>query len=100
VIHFDISNIKKEILELESKTNAAGFWDNPETSTIVVTKMRRLQNKLDNFKSLESELNNLKELNELLILELDEEMAKQILEDTKNIENKIDNLELETLLSR
>lgn len=100
MIHFDISNLEKEIAELENKTNVQGFWDNPETSTVVVTKMRRLQNKLDKFKSLESELNNLKEMNELLMEEQDDEMVKQILEDTKKIEAKIDSLELETLLSR
>jgi len=99
VIHFDVSAMAKSIKELEEEANVPNFWDNPENSTKIVTKMKRLQSRLAKFNNLESELNNLVELNELLILESDEGLSKQVLKDTEIIEKNINALELETLLS-
>ena len=97
MIHFDILGIEKTIEELTQETNLPGFWDNPECSTEILTKMKRLQNKLEKFKALENELKSLAELNDLLLLEPDENLSKQVIHDTEIIEKNIDALELETL---
>lgn len=100
MIHFDISGIENQIEKLEIEIHSSGFWDKPEISTVVITKLRKLQSKLEKFKNLENELQNLKELNEFLLLEPDEGMSKQVLKDTKIMGDNINVLELETLFSR
>ena len=47
MIHFDINNLINEIKLLNEKTNIPNFWDNPEKSTPIVTKLRRLELKLE-----------------------------------------------------
>ena len=36
-----ITELKKEIKELEAKTNDQGFWDNNQESSNILTKMKR-----------------------------------------------------------
>jgi len=99
VIHFDTASLGNQIKELELEMNKPDFWDNSDTSTAIATKMKKLQNKLESYQNLKNELNNLYELNDLLIGEPDENMAKDIIRDTVKLEEAISKLELETLLS-
>ena len=99
MIHFDIDNLKKEIKELEDKTTSSGFWNDKANSSNVLTKMKQLQNKVEKFEKLKNEFNNINELNNLLLEELDESLALDVLKDTKKLEQNLEELELETLLS-
>jgi len=96
-------NIKKmeaEIKELEAKTAEPGFWDDQQNSSTVLTKMKRLQNKVEKFKKLQTEYENLESLNELLLIEEDIELGKEVLKNTDKLEKEIEHMQLETLLSR
>lgn len=99
MIHFDIPNIVIEIKILEEETKQEEFWNNSENSTIVLTKLKRLQKKLEKYTKLENEIKNLEDLNDLLINELDEEIAKEVLRDTEKFKQELDRMELETLLN-
>ena len=99
MIHFDISKLEQEIKKLEEQVNQPDFWNDSEKSTPIITKLKRLQNKLASYNKLLEDLTNLKELNELLLLDNDEELGKQLLTNSADIQNKIEKLELETLLS-
>lgn len=99
MIHFDIANLQKELKELEDITNLPDFWQNPEKSTPILTKMKGIQNRLDRYNKIESELLNIENLNDLLILEYDEELSEELISNTKNLEKEIDKLEIQTLLS-
>ena len=94
-----IVELKKEIKELEAKTNEQGFWDNNQESSSVLTKMKRLLNKVENFEKLRNELENLESLNELLLQEEDIELGKEVLKNTSKLEESLEKLEMETLLS-
>ena len=56
-------------------------------------------NKLNNFKKINSGLENLKDMNELLQQEPDEELVKELLNNTIYTEKEIDKLEITILLS-
>ena len=99
MIHFDISGLSEKIKELEKQVSAEGFWDNQETSSKVLTELKRMQNKVEKFNTIKTELKNLEELNELLLLEEDVEMGKALLKATETLKEKIEKIELETLLS-
>ena len=80
---FDIIGLKKEIQDLHNKTLEEGFWNNTENASIILTKLKRLQNKQDKYKKLQNELNNLLEMNELLLIEEEPELAKEVLRNTR-----------------
>ena len=95
----NINNIESEIKKLEAKTSEADFWNDQQNSGLVITKMKRLQNKLARFKKIEIEYENLSSLNELLLEEEDAELGKEVLKNTEKLEEEIEHLQLETLLS-
>jgi len=61
--------------------------------------MKRLLNKVENFEKLQNELENLESLNELLLQEEDIELGKEVLKNTSKLEESLEKLEMETLLS-
>ena len=99
MIHFDTSNLELELKGLESKTNSPDFWQNPEKSTPILTKMKSIQSKLDKYKKINDELSNLENINDLLILEYDNDLAEELITHTNSIEEEISKLEIQTLLS-
>jgi peptide chain release factor 2 len=58
-----------------------------------------LERKINSFETIKTNLNNLLEMNELLLNEYDEELGKDLLLQTTNLTHKIEQLELENLLS-
>lgn len=99
MIHFDIDNLKIELKQLESKTNQPDFWQNPEKSTPILSKIKGIQNKLDKYNKIESELLNISNLNDLLILDYDRELSEELIANTTILEKEIEKLEIQTLLS-
>ena len=99
MIHFDITNLELELKELEAKTNSPDFWQNPEKSTPILTKIKGIQNKLEKYNKIQSELSNIENLNDLLILEYDKDLSEELISTTIFLEKEIDKLEIQTLLS-
>jgi len=99
VIHFDITNLELELKELESKTNLPDFWQSPGKNTSILTKIKAIQNKLEKYNKINSELSNIENLNDLLILEYDKELADELIANTISLEDEINKLEIQTLLS-
>ena len=94
-----ITQLESEIKELEKEINQPEFWENQQNSSNVLTKMKRIQNKVNNYRKLENELENLESLNELLLQDEDVELAKEVLKNTAQLEHDLEKIELETLLS-
>ena len=94
-----IENLKKELKELEKESLQENFWENQENSSKVFSKIKVIQNKINSYEKLFSELNNLIELNQLLNLEPDNDLLKELLKNSNSIISKIDDLEIQTLFS-
>ena len=99
MIHFDVENKEKELKELESKTTENNFWNDTENSSKVLKQINNLKSKVERFKKINNELNNLLEMSELLQAEEDEELAKELLKSSYTLEKDIEKLEITTLLS-
>ena len=95
----NVSKIEEDIKILEEETAKPNFWDDQQSSSVVLTKMKRLQNKLEKYKRLENEFKDIQSLNELLLVEEDVELGKEVLNNTKRLEEEIEHMQLETLLS-
>lgn len=96
---FDIPNVEKQLKDLEEQTLSNDFWNDSKNSSIVLQKIKLLKQKKENYVRIRDTLSNLLDMNELLTLEMDEELVKELLLDTKQLEKNIEKLEVETLLS-
>ena len=96
---FDIYKIEVELKDLENQTIQEGFWNDSKTSSKVLARIKQLKSKCTSFRKIETEIQSMLELTELVELEPDEDVAKDILKNTKKIEKELEKLELETLLS-
>ncbi len=99
MIHFDIAGIQVELKKLQEITNMPDFWNNPEKTTPVLSKIKSLQTKLSTYNKIESELTNIEGLNDLLISEYDKELSEELISNTNKLEDEINQLEIQTLLS-
>ncbi len=99
MIHFDISGLEKKLSELEKETTKADFWNDSQNSAIVLKQMTSLKSKIESFRKVKVEFDNIYELNELLKLEPEEELEKELIAGIKAIESKLEKLEISTLLS-
>ena len=96
---FDIPNLETKLKELEEQTTKQEFWEDTENTTKVLSEIKKIKGKYTKYKELEKELNNLLELSELVQQEYDEEIAIDIIKNTKKEQRNLEKLELETLLS-
>ena len=97
--HFDIARLENELKNLESKTLKEDFWQDAKHSNKVLAKIKSIKNKVNEYRKIENEIQNLNELTELTNMEPDEEIAKDIIKSTKTIEQEVEKLEIATLLS-
>ncbi len=99
MVHFDISRLENELSNLEKQTTEPVFWNDTQNSSSVLKKITALKSKIESYKKVKVEFDNIYELNELLKLETDEELEKELISGIKKIEKSIDKLEISTLLS-
>ena len=89
MIHFDIATLEGKLQNLQEKTNAPR----------ILWRLKSVQNKVNKYTSIKQNLQNLLDLNELLCLEEDNELIKELLKDTLKLQKELEDLELQTLLS-
>lgn len=100
MILFDIATLEQQLKELESETVKEEFWQKaPSETGKVLSQIKQIKNKVEQYKKIEEEILNLQDLTELANMENDESVAKDILKSTSNLEQEIEKLQLETLLS-
>ena len=97
---FDIEKLENRLQELEAETVKEEFWqkDSKETGKILA-EIKQIKNKIVQYRKTEQETENLIELTELANLDNDEDVAKDIIKSTAKLENEVEKLELQTLLS-
>ena len=96
---FDIAKLEKDLEELEKKTIEQNFWEDTKKSNNILTQIKNIKSKCISFRKIEKEIKNLQELTELVNLEPDEEIAKDIIKNTTKLIKEFEKLELQTLLS-
>lgn len=99
MIHFDIISLESNLKDLENKTTNPDFWNDSKNSNIILTKIKSLKNKSHKYRYLEKEILGLYDAIELLKIEYDEDIAKELVINIKNIEKELEKFEIETLFS-
>ena len=98
-IALNLDNQNEKLKTLENKTLENGFWDNLNTSNVILKQIKDIKSKLKIYNDISKQLSDLKDLNELLIMDTDEELEKQLVFLTKKVKNDIEKFEIQTLLS-
>ena len=96
---FDIEKSTKQLKDLENETLKEDFWKDSKNSSKILSQIKKLKSKCNDFKEIKIEIENLEELTELINLEPDEELAKEIIKNTKRLEKSVEKLELTSILS-
>lgn len=96
---FDIAKLEEQLQILEKQTMEENFWNDSKNSSKILTQIKGIKNKTNEYKKLENEIINLQELTELLQLEPDEEIAKDILKNTNKLQKEVEKFEITTFLS-
>ena len=99
MIHFDIDTLKQRLIFLEKKTLEESFWTDNNNNSSVLREMSNIKSKIEKYNNLKSEFDNLKDLSDLLKLESDDELARELIKNIAKIEGEITSLEINTLLS-
>jgi peptide chain release factor 2 len=88
------------ISNFEEKMAAPGFWDDPEQAQDVISEMNAVKSNVDAFEKLQQEYEDAAMMAELAEEEGDEELAAETAEAIKGIVAKVDDFELQLLLSQ
>ena len=89
----------REVDELEMKSAQPGFWDDPEASQKVVSRMGSLKEKIEAFNRMYAQWEDLITLCELAIESEDESMLEELETGFAELEESISRQKLQTLLT-
>ena len=98
----DVLNIKaakERIAELNEETARDGFWDDLENSQKVLQETKSLERKIEKFKQLSDNLEDIITLIELSIEEDDESSVEEIKAESEAFKAKLEDEKLSTLLT-
>ena len=97
--HFDIPRLEQRLKELEEETTKQEFWNDIQNSNKVLQEIKLTKSKCTEYRKVEEEIYNLEEMTELVNMEYDEQIAKEILQNTEKTARELEKLELKALLS-
>lgn len=96
---FDLDGKGQKIEQLESKMSQANFWDDQAEAQKVIDEINQLKGLVNGFLELQEQLENIDITFELVEEEADEELFMELAKEVENLQEKINNFEIEMLLS-
>ena len=91
--------LEVQLKELENKTLEEGFWTNQIESNKAMEQIKSIKNKLSKFNWIKDTITNLKEINDLLLMENDDSLLNNLEKDMALLEKNLTKFEIEILLS-
>ncbi len=95
----DVEGTKEEIAAIEQVMSAPNFWDDPESAQKTVQKLKGLKAIIAAPDALAAEISDAEVLVELAQSEEEASMGPELLEQTNQIEEKLDRLEITSLFN-
>ncbi len=95
----DTDEINKKIAEKEALTTADGFWDDNAKATKVMNDIKMLKGRIEPWKNLRQQVEDIETLYELGMEENDQSVEKEIQELYKKAKDEFDHLSILNLLS-
>ena len=95
---FDVDAKRDALKALEQRMTVPGFWDDQERAQELVQEVKALKGWLDPFDAVETRIRDAGEMEELLALESDDELAAGQARELAQVGAALDDLELRSLL--
>ena len=95
--HFDLPELEKELTELREKQHDPNFWNDQKTAQKVSQRAKVLEDKISHYKKLFTRASGIEELFDLA--ENDEALLAETVEELDELDEAINKLHIETLLS-
>lgn len=96
---FDLANLREKRDELNLKVEIEGFWDDHEAAQKLLKEKKGIETKIEQYETLETELEEIGILIEMAVEENDEGLVPEIQAAYDNYKNDVENLRLKTLLN-
>ncbi|MFH7319088.1 peptide chain release factor 2 [Desulfurivibrio sp. D14AmB] len=97
--HLDLDNKLLRIQELEHRSAAPDFWNNPDQAAVVQKEQGALQNIVDAFNEVNSAREEADLLLELAVAEGDREVEREVARSLAKLDERIEGLELECMFN-
>lgn len=95
----DVDGLKAEIADLDEQCAAPGFWDDMQNSQKVLQRAKNLKDKLAAYEDIETSQADTLMMIEMAEEENDGSLVDEVKKTVDDLNNKIDKMRLETLLS-
>ena len=96
---FDLAGREKSISELEKEAAEAGFWDDPSSAQRKMRDLGKLQQSVELWRGLQSQVGDLAELTELAMENDDGSLEGELTAETDDVANRLVRAEMELTLS-
>jgi peptide chain release factor 2 len=96
---FDLAQLEKRLGEIETETNINGFWDDHEAAQKLLKEKKSLENKVGEFKGLETQMEEVEILIEMAEEAEDVSMLDEIKDTFQKCKEGTEALRTQTLLS-
>ena len=90
---------REELERLHAQIESDGFWDNQEVSQKVMKRARQLEAKIERYRKMVSQWEDLMTICEMAMEENDESMLEELQSGYAELEEKMEEARLETLLT-
>ncbi len=91
-LHLDAK--RAEVEALDERAASPGFWDDPSAAQGVMSKAAELRDEIGAHEAIVADLDDLEVTNELAVAEEDDELATEAAASEKDLQRRIDDLEL------
>ncbi len=96
---FDLAGLRDQLKGLDEKTQASGFWDDHEKAQKVMKEKKSIENKIEEYEALATEIEDVEVLILLAEEAQDASMTKEIQDAYDAAAEKLEELRLATLLT-
>ncbi len=94
-----IDDLTDRLKELEKKTEDNNFWNNADESSVVLAEISNLKSRITKYNDVKDSIFDDSEILEMLKIESDEELEKEIVKSISENVEKLENLEIQILFS-
>lgn len=96
---FDLDSLREQVKKLEEKTYEPDFWEDVQEAQKIMQEVTYIKDKIGEYEETLAELEDVEILLQLAEEEEDQSFEKELRESTENVEQKIEDLKIKTLLS-
>jgi peptide chain release factor 2 len=90
--------MQKRLSEIETVVAREGFWNKPDEAKVILKERTGLSNRLDRFKRLAGEIEELQELHDMAVEETDEDTLQDLSGQAVELQRRVDRYALEFML--